>query len=65
MRRRARDEGKSVNRRTLEALGREVGPGPQVIRHHDLDGLIGSWVADPAFGAAVEEMDGVDGEMWQ
>ena len=65
LRRRAREEGKSLNRVALEALERGAGLGPREIRHHDLDRLVGSWVADPAFDAAVEDMDRVDGEMWQ
>jgi hypothetical protein len=35
------------------------------VRYSDLDDLAGSWVQDPVFDRAVEEMDTVDNELWR
>jgi len=62
---RAAREGKSLNETVLEALKAGLGYGDDPVRHADLDDLAGTWVNDPAFDRAVEEMDRVDPEMWK
>ena len=65
LRRRARQEHKSLNEMALWALERGLGLSEQVVRHHDLDDLAGTWVDDPAFDQAIEAMDQVDPELWR
>jgi hypothetical protein len=65
LRERARREGRSLNSVAVEALTRGAGLGEQPLRYTDLDDLAGTWVADPAFDQAVEEMDVVDEESWR
>ncbi|NKB69805.1 MAG: antitoxin [Candidatus Latescibacteria bacterium] len=64
LRRRADQEHKSLNEVTLQALEKGLDLTDQALRHSDLDDLIGTWVEDPEFDRAVEEMDQVDPELW-
>lgn len=61
----ARREGKSLNQAALEAIEKGLGLADQVIEHHDLDDLAGTWVDDPEFDRVIEEMDRVDAEQWR
>ena len=65
LRRRADEERKSLNEVALQVIERGLGLADQAIRHHDLDDLIGTWVEDPEFDQAIEEMDQIDPELWQ
>jgi hypothetical protein len=65
LRRRADEERKSLNEVALQALERGLDLADQSVRHHDLDDLIGTWVEDPEFDRAIEEMDQIDPELWQ
>ena len=65
LRRRAVEERKSLNEVALQALERGLGLSDQPIRYRDLDDLAGTWVDDPEFDRALEEMDQVDPELWQ
>ena len=65
LRRRARDEGKSLNQVTVEALAAAAGIGETEVRYHDLDSLAGTWLADPEFDAALEEQNQIDPELWK
>ena len=66
LRRRARREGKSLNRLLREALVREAGLGESDgVVHHDLDRLAGLWEPDPAFDAAIAAQDTVDEDLWR
>lgn len=66
LRRRARDEGRSLNQIVCEVLAREAGldPGAGTL-HHDLDGLAGRWEEDPDFDAAIAAQDRIDDELWR
>ena len=64
LRKKARQEGKSLNRAVLEALSEGCGLGRELPRQHDLDAFCGTWEEDPAFDRAVKEMDRVDAGMW-
>jgi len=65
LRRRANEERKSLNEVALQALERGLDLADTPVRHHDLDDLIGTWVEDPEFDQAIEEMDQIDPELWQ
>jgi hypothetical protein len=61
----ARQQGKSLNDVTLEALTHGLGLADDPIVHHDLDALAGSWVDDPAFDKAIEAQDQIDPAVWK
>ena len=48
----------------METLCRGAGVTGQPIQHSDLDGLIGTWVEDPQFDAAITAQDQVDPHLW-
>ena len=64
LRKRADQERKSLNEAALQALERGLDLDDRPIRRHDLDDLIGTWVEDPEFDRAIEQMDQVDRELW-
>jgi hypothetical protein len=65
LRRKAKQEGKSLNEVALEAMmrGANVGGGPK--KFHDMDFAIGTWVEDPEFDKIMQEQDQIDPEMWK
>ncbi len=65
IRERAAKEGKSLNEMVLEVLRSGLGIGDTQVRFSDLDDLAGTWVSDPEFDRAIEEMDRVDPELWK
>jgi len=66
LRRRAREDGKSLNSLLREALAREAGIGlAHDPLYHDLDHLAGRWVDDPEFDGAIAAQDRVDDELWR
>ena len=65
LRRRAREEQRSLNEVALRAMERGLGIAEEERRQHDLDDLAATWVDDPAFDRAVEAMDQVDPELWR
>jgi len=64
-RRRAKQEGKSLNAVAMEALARGLDLDAKPAEHTDLDALIGTWQEDPAFDAAIAEFDRIDQEAWR
>jgi len=64
-RRRAQQEGKSLNAVAMEALARGLGLDAKPVEHTDLDTLIGTWQEDPAFNAAVADFQRIDEEGWR
>ncbi len=56
--------GISLNEAALTALLRGLGVEADAVEYNDLDGLIGSWIPDPACDQALEDMDKVDSELW-
>jgi plasmid stability protein len=62
---RATREGKSVNETVLDVLKTGLGVSDEPVRYSDLDDLAGTWVHDPEFDKAIEEMDRIDSEMWK
>jgi hypothetical protein len=60
LRRRAKQEDKSLNAVAVEALTRGLELDAQPIEHTDLDGLIGSWKEDKAFDLAIADFERLD-----
>ncbi len=65
LRRKARQEGKSLNQVAVEALTLSVGLGEEPSLYHDLDHLAGTWVADDEFEKALADQDQIDSQLWQ
>lgn len=65
LRRRAKQEAKSLNAVAVEALARGLELNAKPEKHHDLDDLIGSWEEDKAFDRAIADFSRVDEEMWK
>lgn len=64
LRRRARDEGKSLNEVALEAMARGMGHVPEPVRYRDMSTIAGTWKDDPEFDQAIADQDAVDLELW-
>ncbi len=65
IRKRAKEEGKSLNTVAVEALMQAFGLRGAAPVHRDLAGLAGTWVEDAAVDEALEAQRGVDDEMWK
>jgi len=65
LRQRAKDEGKSLNQVTIEALLRAFGLLGAPVRQRDLSAVAGSWQQDPDFDAALEDQHRIDPELWR
>lgn len=57
LRKRARQENKSLNAVILEILQEACGLQQESAVHHDLDHLIGTWVEDPEFDRVMQEFE--------
>jgi hypothetical protein len=60
LRRRARQESKSLNAVAVEALARGLELEAKPVEHADLDALVGTWQEDPAFDRAVADFERID-----
>jgi len=65
LRRRARQEAKSLNTVVVEALARGLELEAKPAEHTDLDALIGTWQEDPAFDRAMTDFERVDEAAWK
>lgn len=65
LRRKAREEGKSLNQTTIEVLAAGLALGDGGVAHRDLEFLCGTWVEDPLFEAAIKAQDQVDPGLWR
>jgi len=65
LRRRAKEEDKSLNTVVVEALARGLELDSKPVEHTDLDFLIGSWQEDPAFDSAIKDFERIDEEAWK
>ena len=65
LRRKAKQEGASLNQAAIEAIAMSLGLAEEKPVYHDLDDLAGTWVEDPAFDKAIQEMDTVDAGLWR
>ncbi|MGH7565184.1 MAG: hypothetical protein ACREK5_12295 [Gemmatimonadota bacterium] len=64
IRERARREGKSLNRVTIEALMQAFGLDGESIRRRDLSDLAGSWKDDPETEQALAEQRRIEADLW-
>ncbi|MDH3625710.1 MAG: Arc family DNA-binding protein [Myxococcales bacterium] len=65
IRKRAKEEGKSLNTVVLEALMEAFGLRGSVSARRDLSKLAGSWVEDVAVDEALRAQRCIDDEMWR
>ena len=65
LRRRAREQGKSLNEVAIEALVRGAGVGQIRERQRDLSDIAGTWRKDRGFEQAMASQDTIDKELWQ
>jgi len=65
LRRKAREQGRSLNEIAIEAMARGAGIGAEPVRNHDLDFAIGTWVEDPEFDKAMQDQRQIDADMWK
>jgi hypothetical protein len=65
LRRIAREQSKSLNEVTIEALARGAGLGERRSRQRDLGEIAGSWRKDLAFERALADQDTIDPELWK
>ncbi len=61
----AQQQGKSLNEVAIEALVRGAGLTESQTRKRDVSDLVGTWMEDPAFDAALAEQDTIDEGMWR
>ena len=65
IRKRAKEEGKSLNTVAVEALMEAFGLRGSVPAHRDVGSLAGSWVEDAAVDDALRAQRVIDDEMWR
>ncbi len=65
LRRRAREQGKSLNEVAIEALARGAGISGRLGRERDLRDVAGTWRKDRAFDRALAAQDAIDEELWR
>ena len=65
LRKRAHDEGKSLNEVTIETLVRALGLDGDPVQQRDLSDVAGSWVEDPEVDAALQAQRHVDADLWR
>ena len=65
LRRKARDQGKSLNEVAIEALAQGAGLGETQCRYRDLSDIAGTWQEDPAFESAIAAQDTIDEDLWR
>ncbi len=65
IRRRAREEGKSLNEVAVEALADALGFGKESLVLRDLSDIVGTWKRDASLEAALAAQDVVDEALWK
>ncbi len=65
IRKRAEEEGKSLNTVAIEALMEVFGLRGSTPKARDLSDLAGTWVEDAAVDEALEAQRRIDDEMWR
>ena len=65
LRRRAREQGKSLNEVAIETLALGAGVTGIRRRQRDLKDVAGTWRTDRAFGRALAAQDTVDEALWK
>lgn len=65
LRRRAREEARSLNEVAVDALRRALGLAEEPVTQRDLKDIQGTWVDDPETDAALAEQRQIDPELWR
>jgi plasmid stability protein len=65
LRRRAREQGKSLNDVAIEALAQGAGVSESRCRHRELGNIARTWRKDPAFESALAAQDTIDEDLWK
>jgi plasmid stability protein len=65
LRRRAREQGKSLNEVAIDALARGAGVMGERTPQRDLQDIQGTWQEDPAFERALADQDAIDMDIWR
>lgn len=65
LRRRAREEGKSLNEVALETLLAGMGLAGESIKRRDLSDIARTWTEDPEIDQALEDQRRIDPELWR
>ena len=65
LRRRAREQSKSLNEVAIEALACGAGISGRPRRLRDLHDIAGTWRNDRAFDRALMAQDAIDEELWR
>jgi hypothetical protein len=65
LRRKSRQDGKSINQTAIEVLRTGLALNGDSVRHRDLDFMVGSWVEDSSFDEAIRSQDRVDPKLWR
>lgn len=65
LRRRAAEQGKSLNEVAIEAIVGGLEASGTSIPKRDLSDFAGTWVDDPEFWKIIEEQQQIDPDMWK
>ena len=65
LRRRAKDEGKSLNEVAVDALKRGLGLAGEMMRNRDLDDVAGKWQRDRAADEVLADQRRIDPDLWR
>jgi plasmid stability protein len=65
LRRRAQQQGRSLNEVALEALAQGAGVSEEQSPQRDLQDIAGTWRKDRAFERVMAEQDSIDEEVWR
>lgn len=65
LRRRAKEEGRSLNEVAVDALKRALGIISEPARHRDLGDVAGQWTEDPETDEALEDQRRIDPDLWR
>ena len=65
LRRRAKDEGKSLNEVALEALVRGLGLSAEPLQQRDLTDVAGAWATDRTTDEVLAEQRQIDPDLWR
>ncbi|MDB4959171.1 MAG: hypothetical protein JWO36_6740 [Myxococcales bacterium] len=65
LRRRAREEGKSLNEVAVEALKRGLGLAGELMKNRSLDDVAGKWQRDRATDEVLADQRRIDPDLWR
>ena len=65
LRRRAREEGRSLNEVALEALQRGLGLAAAPLQQRDLTDIAGTWKTDRTTDSILAEQRQIDPDLWR